>query len=365
MQVDTADARGREGMDEGDRFGAVFFAHASRLVRLAALLGDDDPEDVVQESFCKLYAARGRLRADDAQVVAYLNRIVVNEVRSRHRRRQVARRDAHLLTDDAVADPHASHGDRRAVVEALAGLPPRQREALVLRFWMDLPLAAIAEAMGVRLGTVKSQISRGLDVVGAALVRGGGTMTVEERLARALHDEAERVDVDVAAAARPHPGPAAPGTARPVAACWCGRWWPPRRWSPCCSAAASSSAPSTGRVRPVRPGRARPAAWTRSSAARRRSPPTRRRASRTTPCSWTCPTAPRRPRRAWALPATPTPRTATGPLLRLGNADGTLAATATFTASGRRLEARHHPAVRGRAGRHRGPGHRRAAARPA
>ena len=169
MQVDTADARGREGMDEGDRFGAVFFAHASRLVRLAALLGDDDPEDVVQESFCKLYAARGRLRSDDAQVVAYLNRIVVNEVRSRHRRRQVARRDAHLLTDDAVADPHATHGDRRAVVEALAGLPPRQREALVLRFWMDLPLAAIAEAMGVRLGTVKSQISRGLDVVGAAL----------------------------------------------------------------------------------------------------------------------------------------------------------------------------------------------------
>ena len=41
--------------------------------------------------------------------------------------------------------------------------------ALVLRFWMDLPLAAIADAMGVRIGTVKSQISRGLDVVGAAL----------------------------------------------------------------------------------------------------------------------------------------------------------------------------------------------------
>jgi RNA polymerase sigma-70 factor (sigma-E family) len=169
MQVDTADARGRQGMDEPDRFGAVFFTHASRLVRLAALLGDDDPEDVVQESFCKLYAARGRLRGDDAQVVAYLNRIVVNEVRSRHRRRHVARRDAHLLRTTEVLDPGASHGERRAVVEALAGLPPRQREALVLRFWMDLPLAGIAEVMGVRLGTVKSQISRGLDVLGDAL----------------------------------------------------------------------------------------------------------------------------------------------------------------------------------------------------
>jgi RNA polymerase sigma factor (sigma-70 family) len=68
-----------------------------------------------------------------------------------------------------MADPTAVHDDRRAVVEALAGVSARQREALVLRFWMDLPLAAIADAMGVRIGTVKSQISRGLDVVGAAL----------------------------------------------------------------------------------------------------------------------------------------------------------------------------------------------------
>ena len=158
--------------EEPDRFGALFFAHAPRLVRLAALLGDDDPEDVVQDSFCKLYAARGRLQAEDAKVVAYLNKIVVNEVRSRQRRQQVARRDAHLLTTvdmGDMADPTAVHDDRRAVVEALAGVSARQREALVLRFWMDLPLAAIADAMGVRIGTVKSQISRGLDVVGAAL----------------------------------------------------------------------------------------------------------------------------------------------------------------------------------------------------
>ena len=158
--------------DEPDRFGALFFANASRLVRLAALLGDDDPEDVVQDSFCKLYAARGRLQAEDAKVVSYLNRIVVNEVRSRQRRQHVARRDAHLLTTvnmGDMADPTAVHDDRQAVVEALAGVSARQREALVLRFWMDLPLAAIADAMGVRIGTVKSQISRGLDVVGRAL----------------------------------------------------------------------------------------------------------------------------------------------------------------------------------------------------
>ncbi len=52
---------------------------------------------------------------------------------------------------------------------ALAALPQRQREALVLRYWLDLPLADIALAMGVRVGTVKSQISRGLGVLQATL----------------------------------------------------------------------------------------------------------------------------------------------------------------------------------------------------
>ena len=157
-------------MEETDAFDALFFGHAARMVRLARLLGDDDPEDVVQESFCKLYAARGRLQHDDHhRVLAYLHRIVVNEVRSRHRHRQVVRRDAHLLVTEETHDPTGAHDDRAAVLRALADLPPRQREALVLRFWMDLPLAQIAEVMGVRPGTVKSQVSRALDVLGRVL----------------------------------------------------------------------------------------------------------------------------------------------------------------------------------------------------
>ena len=72
-------------VEQHDAFDALFFGHAARMVRLARLLGDDDPEDVVQESFCKLYAARGRLDRDERRVLAYLHRTVVNEVRSRHR----------------------------------------------------------------------------------------------------------------------------------------------------------------------------------------------------------------------------------------------------------------------------------------
>jgi len=156
-------------VEQQDAFDALFFGHAARMVRLARLLGDDDPEDVVQESFCKLYAARGRLDRDERRVLAYLHRTVVNEVRSRHRHRQVVRRDAHLLVTEEAHDPTGAHDDRAAVLRALADLPPRQREALVLRFWMDLPLAQVAEVMGVRPGTVKSQVSRGLDVLGRVL----------------------------------------------------------------------------------------------------------------------------------------------------------------------------------------------------
>ena len=164
-------------MDDEDGFDALFHAHAGRLVRLATLLGDDDPEDVVQESFCKLYAARSRLRGGEREVVAYLNRIVVNGVRDRHRRRGVARRDAHLFVAGGSDDPTARHDDRQAVLAAMAALPQRQREVLVLRFWLDLPLAEIAETTGVRLGTVKSQVSRGLDALEAAL----GTTTEVQR----------------------------------------------------------------------------------------------------------------------------------------------------------------------------------------
>ncbi|HET7736502.1 MAG TPA: RNA polymerase sigma factor [Nocardioidaceae bacterium] len=154
---------------EDGRFSALFLAHAERLVRLAALLGALDPEDVVQEAFCRVFAARRRLRDDDDAVRAYLTRSVVNEVRDRHRKAGVAKRDAHLLAP--MAPDGIDPADRDAVVRAVAALPLRQREALVLRFWLDLSLAQVAEAMGTRVGTAKSHVSRGLEVVQTTLER--------------------------------------------------------------------------------------------------------------------------------------------------------------------------------------------------
>lgn len=153
-----------EPVDPGpDGFDGLFYGHATRVTRLAALLGAEDPEDVAAEAFCRLYAARGRLRGDGGEVVAYLNRIVVNEVRDRFRRRRHAASRLHLVT--APGTTAGADGLGVAVRDALAALPPRQREALVLRYWLDLPVAAIADAMGVRPGTAKSLVSRGLDAL--------------------------------------------------------------------------------------------------------------------------------------------------------------------------------------------------------
>ncbi|UYM06491.1 sigma-70 family RNA polymerase sigma factor [Solicola gregarius] len=150
-------------MSDDAEFAAMFQGHATRVVRLAALLGADDPEDVAQEAFCRLYAARDRV---DDRAVAYLNRIVVNEVRSRHRRNQTARRARLQLVELPTPIEHAgAYAERSAVIDAINTLPSRKREALVLRYWLDLPLAEIADAMGVRLGTVKSLLSRGLDAL--------------------------------------------------------------------------------------------------------------------------------------------------------------------------------------------------------
>lgn len=157
----------RVDRDRRQDFDALFHGHAARVTRLAALLGAEDPEDVAAEAFCKLYAARGRLRDGGSEVVAYLNRIVVNEVRDRARRRHHARSRAHLVP--VLLPTAGTDGTRVAVMAAVAALPPRQREAVVLRYWLDLPVAEVADAMGIRPGTVKSLVSRGLDAVEGTL----------------------------------------------------------------------------------------------------------------------------------------------------------------------------------------------------
>ncbi|MBN9113368.1 MAG: SigE family RNA polymerase sigma factor [Pseudonocardia sp.] len=142
--------------------------HRLRLVRLAVLLVDDPTtaEDVVQEAFTGLHRNWGGLR-DEAAAVAYLRTAVVNGSRSVLRRRRTARdyvppHSVNARSAESLAMLSAEH---QAVVDALATLPPRQREVLVLRYYGGMSEAEIAEATGISRGTVKSTASRGLDTV--------------------------------------------------------------------------------------------------------------------------------------------------------------------------------------------------------
>jgi len=140
-------------------------AEYRNLVRLARLLLDDvaTSEEVVQDAFVALQLRRRGLR-DPERAAAWLRSAVLNGARSQLRRRRVRER---LLPrpgpDGAPADRGALAADEhRRVVEALRGLPRRQQEALVLRFYLELSERETAEAMGVSAGSVKTHVHRGL-----------------------------------------------------------------------------------------------------------------------------------------------------------------------------------------------------------
>lgn len=146
----------------------LYHQHRMRLVRLAILLVDEPAtaEDVVQEAFTGLYRNWGKLR-DSRAAVGYLRTAVVNGSRSVLRRRKTAREyvPPHGVTARSAESLAMLSTEHQAVVDALAQLPPRQREVLVLRYYGGLSEAEIAEAAGISKGTVKSTASRGLQAM--------------------------------------------------------------------------------------------------------------------------------------------------------------------------------------------------------
>jgi RNA polymerase sigma-70 factor (sigma-E family) len=149
----------------------LFDGHHRQLVRLAALLGAGaDAEDVVAEAFCDLHRRWNRLR-DPAKAVPYLRAAVCNLVRMRQRHLAVVRRHPEPLPPDASSAEYEAEvrEEHREVAEALRCLPDRQRQALVLRYWLDLGEREVAEAMGISPGAVKSHTARGMAALARAL----------------------------------------------------------------------------------------------------------------------------------------------------------------------------------------------------
>ena len=149
------------GLDE------AFRLHRAGLVRVAAfILGDRGAaEDVVQDVFVRLHE-RADLMNGDPQY--YLRSAVINGCRTTLRRRRLIRRHAEQQGQQSACPPLTMEEaamldeDRRRVLAALATLPRRRREVLVLRFYLDLSEAEIADTLGISPGTVKSTAARGL-----------------------------------------------------------------------------------------------------------------------------------------------------------------------------------------------------------
>ena len=150
----------------------LYAGHALGLVRLAVLLVGDraSAEDIVQDAFLGLYRRWDRL-PDTSAPLAYVRVSVLNGCRTALRRRTRA------LQVGNFAEPPAESAEavallseeQRAVAGALRGLPERQREALVLRYYLDLSEQEISATMGVSRGTVKSATSRAIAAIGRML----------------------------------------------------------------------------------------------------------------------------------------------------------------------------------------------------
>ncbi|MFI2371726.1 RNA polymerase sigma factor [Streptomyces sp. NPDC018833] len=149
----------------------LFDEHYPSMLRLAALLGADDPENIVAEAYYQIYRKWRKLR-DIESAAGYLRTIVCNLTRMRIRHLQVARRHTEAPPPDWIASAENSallRDDQRTLVQALQQLPARQREALVLRHWLGLKEGEIAAAMGISAGSVKTHTSRGLAALNKAL----------------------------------------------------------------------------------------------------------------------------------------------------------------------------------------------------
>jgi RNA polymerase sigma-70 factor (sigma-E family) len=162
-----------QGADDRARaaVGALYQAHAVGLIRLAYLmLGDRaGAEDVVQDAFFGLYRHWGRL-ADQTGALAYVRSSVLNGCRSALRRRALGRRLTAYQPPAASAETAAlGNEERHEVMRAVRLLPARQREALVLRFYLELPEQEIARVMGVQPSTVRSATHRALKALGQSL----------------------------------------------------------------------------------------------------------------------------------------------------------------------------------------------------
>ena len=164
---------------EDDLLARLFAAEATTLVRLARFFVDDRAaaEDLVQEAFIRLARSLHRIR-DPVAATAYLRAIVLNLARDHNRRGLMSLRHRPPAEPEPVSveDQVGGRDEARRLVAALRELPPRQRDCLVLHYYLELPVAEVAGTLGLSANSVKTHLKRGLRALEARLgpIQDGG-----------------------------------------------------------------------------------------------------------------------------------------------------------------------------------------------
>ncbi|GAA1682439.1 RNA polymerase sigma factor [Kribbella sp. NPDC056951] len=153
------------GADSDALVVTLFRAEGARLTQLARWFVDDRTaaEDLVQEAFLRLARNQHRINDQD-RAAAYLRSIVINLARDHNRRGLVSlrHRPPAEVDERSAEDLAAEDESRREVIEALRDLPRRQRDCVVLRYYLELSIDAISKTLGLSPNSVKTHLRRGL-----------------------------------------------------------------------------------------------------------------------------------------------------------------------------------------------------------
>lgn len=175
----TAEGRFRTpaGQHAAESAGTMWFRtvgrhELDRAYRLAGfILGDArEAEDATQDALLRAWRRQSSLR-DLGSAQPWFDRILVNVCRDRLRRRRPSVRWADVGEGGALApsDPFAALLARDALLRGLSGLSPDHRVALILRYWADLPVEAVADRLGIPTGTAKSRLHYAIQALRAAV----------------------------------------------------------------------------------------------------------------------------------------------------------------------------------------------------
>ena len=150
-------------MSESEAFVELVTANNRELLRAAWLLTGNwaSAEDLLQTTLTKAWQNWTKVAHAD-EPVAYVRRILVNTHLKLAARRWRAELPFAVLPDRPARDGTADSDLRGGLAKALAGLPPRQRAVVVLRYLCDLSEAQTAETLGCSIGTVKAHASRAM-----------------------------------------------------------------------------------------------------------------------------------------------------------------------------------------------------------